>query len=257
MLRKRFMPQCFTADDDLRVMGSSPSRPLGPTIRCLLWNMLKAKRSKWEEDFTELVADRDLVLLQEAVTNAPTDPIFQKSQRFEWVMARSFKDPLNNIEHGVKTGATASANASHFYLSPHAEPVSQTQKLLLTTRYPLVGGKEHLLVLNMHAINFVGVRKYVEQLDQLTCALSTHTGPIVLGGDFNTWNPERLSHFRNVASSAGLLEANMARKSRLSHMNQHLDHLFYRGLTVEIVESLAFYTSSDHAPITATFRYRS
>lgn len=257
MLKKRFMPQCFTADDDLQVMGASPSQAIGPAIRCLLWNILKARRSKWEEDFTDLVADRDLVLLQEAVINAPSDPLFKRSERFEWVMARSFKDPLNNIEHGVKTGSIASACEKHFYLSPHAEPLSQTQKLLLTTLYPLVGSKEQLLVLNMHAINFVGVRKYVEQLDQLTWALSKHAGPTILGGDFNTWNPERLSHFRKVARQAGLSEANMERKSRLSHMNQHLDHLFYRGLTVELVESLDYYTSSDHAPITATFRYSS
>lgn len=249
------MPQCFTADDELQVMGVSPSKPLGPVIRCLLWNILKAKRSRWKEDFTDLIADRDLVMLQEAVFNAPTDPIFQNSNRFEWVMARSFKDPLSHIEHGVKTGSVARADERHFYLSPHAEPFSQTQKLLLTTLYPLLGSNAQLLVLNMHAINFVGVRKYVEQLDQLTHALSAHTGPVIMGGDFNTWNPERLSHFHNVAMNAGLVEASMERKSRLSHMNQHLDHLFYRGLSVQLAASLGYYTSSDHAPITATFRF--
>ena len=90
-------------------------------------------------------------------------------------------------------------------MSPHAEPLSQTQKLLLTTLYPLQGETAQLLVLNMHAINFVSVQKYVEQLDQLTAALAPHDGPVILAGDFNTWNPSRLEHFQNIASKAGLV----------------------------------------------------
>lgn len=255
MLRNRFMPQSFSADDELQVMGQAHEQGLEPVVRCLLWNILKAKRINWLDDFSDLVADRDLVMLQEAVFNAPSDPAFTQSRRLEWVMARSFKDPRTQKEHGVKTGCVAHAIERHFYLSPHHEPVSQTQKLLLTTLYPLRGSDEQLLVLNMHAINFVTVKKYVEQLGQLSGALATHTGPVILGGDFNTWNPTRLAHFQQVASAAGLLEANMERRSRLTQMNQHLDHLFYRDLTLRSVESLGHYQSSDHAPITATFEY--
>jgi endonuclease/exonuclease/phosphatase (EEP) superfamily protein YafD len=141
----------------------------------------------------------------------------------------------------------------HFYLSPHTEPVLQTQKLLLANTYPLKNCDKTLLVLNMHAINFVGVKKYIDQLDQLDAVLASHPGPVILGGDFNTWNPGRLMHFNNVADKAGLVEAAMQRPKKLSHLNQHLDHLFYRGLTLRSVESLRYVTSSDHAPITATF----
>lgn len=253
MLRNRFLPRCFTADDELQVMGCSMAVSLGPEIRCLLWNILKAKRSNWWQDFSSLIADRDLVMLQEAVFKAPTDSLFNDSDRFEWVMARSFKDPMSQIEHGIKTGSTCRSVERHFYLSPHSEPLSQTQKLLLATLYPLELSDERLLVLNMHAINFVGVKKYAEQLDQLTVALDLHTGPVILGGDFNTWNPARLAHFQKVATSAGLQEASMQRQSKLAHMNQHLDHLFYRGLKLKSVESLDRYQSSDHSPITATF----
>ncbi len=257
MLRNRFMPQGYTDSDELQVMGCAHREGLGPVVRCLLWNILKAKRSNWLDDFSDLVADRDLVMLQEAVFNAPSDATFTQSERLEWVMARSFKDPRTGKEHGVKTGCAVSATERHFYLSPHHEPLSQTQKLLLTTLYPLKDSDEQLLVLNMHAINFVTVRKYVQQLGQLDAALGSHSGPVILGGDFNTWNPTRLAHFQHVASKAGLQEANMQRRSRIAQMNQHLDHLFYRGLTLRAVESLGHYQSSDHAPITATFEYRS
>ena len=253
MLRSRFMPQCFTNADELQVMGHSRSVALGPVIRCLLWNILKAKRHNWLDDFDELSADRDLILLQEAVYNAPTDDLFTKSKRFEWVMARSFRHPVSQIEHGIKTGAVGQSIERRYFLSPHSEPVVQTQKLLLTTSYALRDCAEHLLVLNMHAINFVSVKKYVEQLDQLEDALAVHEGPVILGGDFNTWNPTRLCHFFSVAAAAGLVEASMQRRSKLAHMNQHLDHLFYRGLRLRSVESLSQFSSSDHAPITATF----
>lgn len=253
MLRNRFLPHCFTADDELQLMGCSMQESLGPVVRLLLWNILKAKRNNWSKDFSALVADRDLVMLQEAVHKAPTDSLFKDSERFEWVMARSFRDPVSRVEHGVQTGSICPSLERHFFLSPHSEPLSQTQKLLLTTEYPMALNNERLLVLNMHAINFVGVRKYAEQIDQLTVALDSHRGPVILGGDFNTWNPARLAHFQKVATSAGLVEACMARRSKLAHMNQHLDHLFYRGMELLSVASLTDYTSSDHAPIVATF----
>lgn len=252
-LDKRLRPHRYSADDDLQVIGCAERTSLGPVIRCLVWNILKAKRTHWVRDFESLIADRDLVMLQEAVLKAPSDRLFTSSQRFEWIMARSFRHSRSGIEHGVKTGCAVSASERHFYLSPHAEPLSNTQKLLLVTRHALQGESETLLVLNMHAINFVRIEKYTEQLDQLESALSAHRGPVILAGDFNTWSPTRLLRFIDVAKRAGLREAAMDRKLKLAHMNSHLDHVFFRGLTLRGIESLGHYSSSDHAPITATF----
>jgi len=253
MLKNRFMPHCYSADDELQVMGSPHQQGIGPLVRCLVWNIYKARRSNWQSDFCNLKADRDLVLLQEAVFNAPSDPLFTQCQRFEWTMARSFKDPRTQIVHGVKTGSSVRSLENRFYLSPHTEPVSQTQKLLLTTLYPIAGRDELLMVLNMHAINFVGARKYEGQLEQLSGALKSHDGPLILGGDFNTWSPKRLASFLKVVTAAELQEAVMQRNKKLTHMNRELDHLYYRGLRLQSVESLHRYRSSDHSPITATF----
>ncbi len=253
MIRRHLLPHCYTADDELQHLGNARQPVLGPLIHVLVWNILKAKRATWASDFQQLMGDRDLALLQEAVFNAPSDPLFTTNDGLEWIMARSFRHPRTQVEHGVKTGCVVAPSEQHFYMSPHSEPVSQTQKLLLTTLYPLEGEGEQLLVLNMHAINFVSVHKYVEQLDQLRAALEPHAGPVILAGDFNTWNPARLGFFKQVARNAGLTEAVMQRQSRLAHMNQHLDHVFYRGLKLHEVQSLEHYQSSDHAPITATF----
>ena len=45
---------------------------------------------------------------------------------------------------------------------------------------------------NLHAINFaLGTDAYRAQLDAIATELSHHRGPIVVAGDFNTWNDER------------------------------------------------------------------
>ena len=252
-LTQALLPVSYSAEDALQVLGHPRREALGPVIRCLVWNILKARRRHWAIDFGELVADRDLVLLQESVLRAPSDTLFTSSERFEWVMARSFRQPRSGVEHGIKTGCAVAACARGFHLSPHPEPVSNTHKLLLVTRYPLAGESETLLVLNMHAINFVTIEKYARQLEQLRAALAAHVGPVILAGDFNTWSPGRLERFVHVAEGAGLREAPMDRTSRLAHMNRHLDHVFYRGLTLRGAASLGHVQSSDHAPLTATF----
>lgn len=251
--RDNFRPKSFSSDDELQRFGVAKDNTLGPTLRILVWNILKAKRRSWETDFTELVQDRDLVLLQEAVTDAPSDSIFETSERFEWIMARSHKHPMSGVCTGVKTGAITRAKKTDLYFSPATEPLVKTQKLLLVTYYSIANAEKPLLVLNMHAINFVPVKKYTEQLDQLKKALHGHDGPVILAGDFNTWNPKRLDIFQSVSQEAGLVEAVMERRVKLTQLNQHLDHVFYRGLTLRHIESLSHIKSSDHAPITATF----
>lgn len=252
MLRQ-FLPHCYTAEDELRELGQASQVALGPNIRVLVWNIFKAKKANWITDFKKLAFDKELVLLQEAVTNAPSDHLFEQDNALQWVMARSFKYPKTEIETGVKTGCLAATSARQLYISEHTEPLLQTRKLLLSTQYPIAGSTQNLLVVNMHAINFVATKKYVAQLEQLGVALADHDGPILLAGDFNTWSAARLESFQSVALGSGLVEAVMARRGRPATLNLHLDHVFYRGLSLQSIESLEHVRSSDHAPIEASF----
>ncbi len=226
---------------------------LGVNLRVLVWNIYKAKRDNWLRDFKALSADRDLVLLQEAITNAPSDEHFEQNNKVEWVMAGSHQHPINAVVTGVKSGCSASPKKCVVHRSNYSEPLVNTQKLLLETHYSITDRSDALMVLNMHAINFVGVKKYIDQLEQLSVALCNHSGPVLLAGDFNTWNPRRLSLFRERAQQAGLIEASMSRPRKMSHFNQHLDHVFYRGMDLLSIESLQNIASSDHSPIMANF----
>lgn len=255
---KSLLPESYRERDGLRRVDGAADATLGNTIRLLVWNILKARRRNFSVDFEQLTADRDLVMLQEAVYNAPSDTLF-KAPRFEWIMARSFLEPRSGREHGVKTGCVARSEVATLYRSQHSEPVTQTQKILLATGYRIGDDTEReasprrLLALNMHAINFVTVRKYLDQLDQLAGALDKHSGPMILAGDFNTWNPRRKDSFFDLAQAAGLSEVPLDRRTRLKHFAMHLDHVFYRGLHLRAAASLSHITSSDHVPITATF----
>ncbi len=248
----RIFPNSVDQADAVRVLGRAQASELGPNIRLLVWNIYKARRSNWLSDFNDLVCDRDLVLLQEAVVNAPSDALFGLSERCEWIMACSHQQPGSGVITGVKTGCVATVDKQRVHRSRHTEPVVKTQKLLLETHYKLADSAETLMVLNMHAINFVGVKKYVDQLEQLSYALGHHSGPVILAGDFNTWSPKRLAHFKDRAERADLIEASMTRRSKVAHLNQHLDHVFFRGLCLTSVESMQQIRSSDHAPIMAT-----
>ncbi|GHB74449.1 UPF0294 protein [Psychrosphaera saromensis] len=238
--------------ESLKLMGRAPKLVLGPNIEVLLWNVFKCKRKGWQDDFINLVWDKDLVLLQEAILNTPFDIHFNQSLRHEWIMARSFKTVKTDIDTGVKTGSNVAAQEHYFCVSKHHEPISQTKKMSLATVYPLDNKGQSLLVVNCHVINFVTFEKFSVHLDQVFQSLADHNGPILLAGDFNTWNGKRLRYFNQLAKSFQLDEVNIKRKPRLSHLLQHLDHVYCRGLTVLDAQVHTHIKSSDHYPISLT-----
>ena len=128
--------------------------------------------------------------------------------------------------------------------------------MLLATEYPLDGHEQALLVVNSHLINFVSFNKFKAHLDQVFQTLEHHDGPVLLAGDFNTWNGKRMRYFNALALLFSLTEATMIRQPRLSHLFRHLDHVYYRGLDVVDAHVHTHIHSSDHYPISLTFRTR-
>lgn len=235
--------------ESLKIMGSASKSQLGPNIELLLWNVFKCKKKGWQEDFITLTTGKDLVLLQEAIVNSPFDSNFKKSSQHQWIMARSFKSIKTNIVTGVKTGSTVAANKHHFLASKHSEPLSKTKKMLLATLYPLSNQVQSLLVVNTHLINFVVFKKFKAHLDQVFHSLKNHEGPVILAGDFNTWNKKRLNYFNSLAILFSLEEVKMVRQPRLNHLLKHLDHIYCRGLAIIDAHVHTDIHSSDHYPI--------
>jgi endonuclease/exonuclease/phosphatase (EEP) superfamily protein YafD len=244
----------YSAVESLKIMGSASKESIGPKIEVLLWNVFKCKKKGWQEDFKTLTRDKDLILLQEAILNSPFDSQFKQSSEHQWIMARSFRNVKTNIETGVKTGSTVAAQKHYFSASSHCEPLSQTKKMLLATLYPLNISGQSLLVVNSHLINFVSFGKFRVHLDQVFQTLEDHEGPILLAGDFNTWNGKRLKYFNKIAQTFSLDEVKMIRQTRLNHLFQHLDHIYCRGLVIVDTHVHTNIRSSDHYPISLSLR---
>lgn len=240
--------------ESLKIMGKPSKLVLGPNIKILLWNVFKCRKKGWQDDFISLVPGKDLILLQEAIINSPFDIHFKKSIQYQWVMARSFRNLKTNIETGVKTGSNVAAKRNYFSASTHSEPITKTKKMVLATIYPLNIFEQSLLVINSHIINFVSFIKFRAHLDQVSKTLEHHDGPILLAGDFNTWNGKRMRYFNALAISFSLEEVDMKRKPRLNHLLQHLDHIYCRGLDVVDAHVHNDIHSSDHFPISLSLR---
>ncbi|TYK66282.1 endonuclease/exonuclease/phosphatase family protein [Colwellia echini] len=249
----------YNTVESLKIMGDASKDFLGPNINILLWNVFKCKKTGWLEDFITLTENKDLVLLQEAVVNSPFDNHFNLSKQHQWIMARSFRDIQTNIETGVKTGSTVATQDHYCSASKHAEPISNTKKMLLKTVYPLCQlGQDNcersLLVVNTHLINFVSFEKFKDHLDQIFKTLANHKGPMLLAGDFNTWNRKRLKYFKSLALSFSLTEVKMIRQPKVGHLLQHLDHIYYRGIEITNVQVHTDINTSDHYPISLSVR---
>ncbi|HEU4839575.1 MAG TPA: endonuclease/exonuclease/phosphatase family protein [Micavibrio sp.] len=250
---KDFFPEIFRPADSLQIYGGCNGCAFGPTIRVLVWNMYKARSTGWSEDFQTYIQNKELVILQEAVINTNHDMIFQSPGRFEWIMAKTHKSRTTQATTGVKTGSIVKSTAHAYFMTSDVEPILKTPKMLLASTYPVEGMEEQLLVVNIHAINFVSFQKFSRQLKQMVEAIEKHRGPVILAGDFNTWNDLRYRSLLDVADRMGLQEAQLMRKGRLAHLNKHLDHVFYRGLDIVQTEVLMAVRSSDHYPIVVEF----
>ncbi len=251
---KRFLPRRFETADTLQILGSGRQAGLHHDFGVLVWNIYKSRRSAWQNDFVTLAQDKDLILLQEAVLKTPFDTLFSTPDQMEWVMARSYAHQKTLRETGVKTGCSTSSNFRAFLTSDNLEPVFQTPKMLLATRYPIEGAEDTLLVVNVHALNFVSLSKYASQLNQIRSMIEHTRGPVLLAGDFNTWNRRRYGELLGMAGGLGLAELKLDRRPRIEHMFKNLDHVFYRGME-PLEASFIKVRSSDHDPICARFRF--
>jgi len=251
---RKLLPEIFDSANPLVFMGQASQAALGETITLLVWNVYKTRKRGWHDDFLKLSRNKDLILLQESVLNNLDNSIFKNANRFEWIMACSHKYRISQIITGLKTGCVAKSCSQEFLHSPDKEPLVNTSKLMLATTYSLENSLNQLLVLNVHAINFVTLKKYTRHINQILSVIQHHTGPIILAGDFNCWNAARLEFLFGRIKNEGLTVVALEREPRWHHLNHHLDYIFYRDLHLIKAETLFDINSSDHYPIIAEFK---
>jgi endonuclease/exonuclease/phosphatase (EEP) superfamily protein YafD len=218
----------------------------GDKIRLFVWNIHKAADQRLPQDFSDLSFGADLALFQEFVST----PSFIKNlvaanTEFEWTMAKSFQMFDFNFT-GVATAYRVKPLGEEVIVSKVTEPITETPKTILLSVFSINGTYDTLLVANIHGINFVGLETYKVQIRQLVEKLRQHQGPMIVAGDFNTWDPARIAFLQKVFTPLGLSKVHTPVAGMLD-----LDHIFLRGLKANFVFDLSHIDSSDHAPLMA------
>ncbi len=168
-------------------------------------------------------------------------------------------DAAANLEvrdklYGVLTASRVESTLAKAFLSQGKESVIGTHKSLLVSNYSFED-EQNLLILNVHAINFRENQSFNKELERFKELLQTQKGPMIVAGDFNTWNKKRLEKLHHLRKRLGLKMVKFNEHNHIkSFMGNHLDFILYRDL--ELVKSSIdnSHGLSDHNPLFAQFR---
>lgn len=217
-------------------------------IRLLSWNIFKSRRSGWARDFDTVTRGADLVVLQEAALD-PALLAMLHDRSLAWQMGTSFR--RNGQTFGVLTAARSGTDYS-CNLSAR-EPLLRIPKQIMVSRHPIAGTGDSLLLANVHLINFtIGSGAFRAQVDALAGVLAVHSGPVIVVGDFNTWNAARQSAVDAMARNLGLHVVHFNDDQRARFLGKPVDHILFRGLVARdaVVHQV---TTSDHNPVAVDF----
>ena len=245
--------ECITTNP-LLLLNIAPAKlrvsALNPQgFRVLNWNSHKGSDTKWQEEFERLSRISDLVVLQEGYLSDDLQDLLNKKQ-YNWDIAKAFT--YKDIYTGVLTASKVKPDFLCSFRAP--EPFIGIPKTVLITRYPLSGTDEYLVIANIHMINFTfDIAEYRAQLEKAVEVISHHRGPLIISGDFNSWNKTRWKLLADTMKELDAKEVVFDSDHRATFFGQRVDHVFYRKL-VPLEALTEKVTTSDHNPMLVTFR---
>ncbi len=250
-------------NDVLKVLNDSESLDSvipRDDIKVLIWNMYKAGKDSWATDYKKLIKGMDVLLLQEIFTVPKMNKVLLDDEERQYFLATSFKDKKENLAR------TGTATASRFrpvkvgwQRSYYREPIIRTPKMVSVAEYDLAGTDKNLLTLNIHAINFVSTRKLRHQVVAALELAKKHDGPVVFGGDFNTWSKKKLRMLAGEMHRYNFTEVKFPRlgkdDGRMKTFGNVLDHVFVRDLRIKKSKVYANIEGSDHKAMEVHLAY--
>jgi endonuclease/exonuclease/phosphatase (EEP) superfamily protein YafD len=96
-----------------------------------------------------------------------------------------------------------------------------------------------------HVLNFVTTAAFTASLYEIAERISKFEGPVVLAGDFNTWNFKRYMIMKTIFRDLKLEHVDLENDGRILK----LDHIFVRGFDVLQAHVHHTVVSSDHFPL--------
>jgi len=227
-------------------------RHLPDTFTLLNWNVHKNNHHyKWLHDFRIILEHHTpaLITFQEyRIRNERS--ILDKQREFGYSFYPNIT--LHQNHYGLLSAARAEIKECIPLLTTGNEPIIKTPKISVATRYELPDASS-LEMINVHMINFVKKEHFISQLKQIATLCEQHTH-LVLSGDFNTWNPSRMTLLMEFAQTFRLQRVPFPHTPGKNPLFRYpLDHIFYKGVKLTEYHLLEEIRSSDHKPYLATF----
>ena len=250
---RKLLPWYINQKNSLVCIKKSESKSLlDNKITLLNWNVHKNNHEpKWLHDFQSILDDYspNIITFQEYKTKSKRS-ILDSHKDYGY----GFFPNINIYEedYGLINAATFNIEEFNYIFSEHVEPIIKTPKISFLTQYR-VGDNKKLTIINTHMINFVQIKKYLSQINQIENLASSHDR-LILTGDFNTWSLKRMNLLKNMTESLGLKQVTFEidhHKKR--YLPNPLDHVFYKGVKPIKTKILQHYKTSDHKPILVDF----
>ncbi len=219
------------------------------TLRLLVWNIYKQNKKGLVSDLQDLSTKYDFLALQEIHL---TQSFHQKIKESPLNQHHIITAPSFNYlgsPTGVSTLSRWHIFNSFFERSPVYEPILNSPKTSLFIDYSISDHKQSLRIGNVHGINFVRHKKFKKHMEQVFQAIRYHQGPLILAGDFNTRNRQRLKLVVRLAEHIGLKLLPLENDQRRTA----LDLVFVRGLSLKKARLLPNIKTSDHPAIELVF----
>jgi endonuclease/exonuclease/phosphatase (EEP) superfamily protein YafD len=236
-------------NESLISIGSSYHKEIDPnSIKVLVWNMLKSKRKKWTKDFVNLTKDKDLLILQEVYLNRYYLYVYRNIVPYRFDMAISFLYQ-NNFPTGNMIGSKIEPTVSSMFRTSKLEPIVGTPKTAVYSIFPIKNYSKDLLVISIHGLNMTKNIHLKNQIREIFEVVHLHDGPVIFGGDFNTWNKKRTNFLKKIMTENNFKEVFFKKDKRLKVAGYPLDYVFLKDIEVKDSRVLNKIKSSDHKPI--------
>jgi endonuclease/exonuclease/phosphatase (EEP) superfamily protein YafD len=233
---------------------------LPASITVVSWNAQKGRHPQFIKDLKLLLEQEkpDIVFLQEVKAD-----LFEPEQMGGY-FAEGWSYPWpGGKTNGVLTLSRVPPVRIQSVPTKNLEFGVTAPKVSLVTEYPMING-ENLLTVNVHLMNFErwSVKKLKHQLEDLKSIMANHSGPIVMAGDFNTWNQKRLQLLKEITQDIKLREVTDFPEGRTTgdtrsefwnevlgvEKDLPLDRVFFLSFK-PILTRVLNYETSDHRPI--------
>ncbi|MDO9182527.1 MAG: endonuclease/exonuclease/phosphatase family protein [Bacteriovorax sp.] len=242
--------------DVIETFGLSSQISLPKRINILVWNLHKGSNDDFATDFVSLGLQKDLVISQEMYLNPLMRLVFSSFPYYFYSTATSFCFGKELTRTGVSTSGPVLPTKIEFIRTQTVEPITNSPKVTLITRYPIRFTSKELTVVNIHGINFVGGDSYRKEMNRIYESLKNVPSPIIFAGDFNSWSDERNTILKEMIQKLGLKETGFSPDYRLKFNKHPLDHFYYTS-DIKIVSAKVeeFYQGSDHKPLEVIVEY--